>query len=80
MIFGKLIKKGTNSEISQELIINENITAPISEGDVLGSITYTFADKSSLKSNLIANKSIEKVTLWNLTTRLYKMWFNLFRI
>ena len=76
---GKTIKKGTSNEISQEISINENISAPITEGDILGNILYTFSDKSTLKSNLIANKSIEKITLWTLTANLYKMWFNLFR-
>ena len=80
MMFGKLIKKGSNSEISQEITINENISAPIAIGDVLGNIVYTCPDGKNITVDLVADKSVEKITLWNMTTYLYKMWFNLFRV
>lgn len=78
-MFGKLIKKGTGKDVSQEVTISENISAPISQGDVLGEATFTFPDSSSIKVNLVAEKSIEKITFWNMTTYVYNLWFNLFR-
>lgn len=76
---GKLMKKGSNNSISHEIAINENISAPISKGDVLGNIVYTCPDNSTISVNLVAENNVEKITLWNMTTYLYNLWFSLFR-
>ena len=76
---GKIMKKGSGTEISQEISINENISAPINKGDVLGNITYTCPDGSKLQANIVAENSVDKINLWNMTTYLYNLWFNLFR-
>ena len=76
---GKIMKKGSGTEISQEISINENISAPINKGDVLGKITYTCPDGSKLQANIVAENSVDKINLWNMTTYLYNLWFNLFR-
>ena len=76
---GKLLKKGTSKDISQEINISENISAPISKGDVLGEINFTFSDGSTMQVNLVAEKSIEKITFKNILNRVVTLWFNLFR-
>ena len=76
---GKLLKKGTSKDISQEINISENISAPISKGDVLGEINFTFSDGSAMQVNLVAEKSIEKITFKNILNRVFMLWFNLFR-
>ena len=32
-----------------------------------------------LEKNLVAEKDIEKTTMWNITTNLYLRWFNMCR-
>lgn len=76
---GEIMKKGSGTEISQEISINKNISAPINKGDVLGNITYTCPDGSKLQVNIVAENSVDKINLWNMTTYLYNLWFNLFR-
>ena len=76
---GKLMKKGTSNDITQEIIINENINAPINTGDVLGSVSYSCPDGSVVTANLIADNDIDKIGIWNMTSYLYKLWFGLFR-
>lgn len=76
---GKLLKKGTSKDISQEINISENISAPISKGDVLGEINFTFSDGSAMQVNLVAEKSIEKITFKNILNHVFMLWFNLFR-
>lgn len=76
---GRLIKKGTGKDVSQEISVSENISAPISQGDVLGEAIFTFPDSSTIKVNLVAEKNVEKITFWNMTTYVYNLWFNLFR-
>ena len=74
-----LLKKGSDSNIEQNLSLNENIQAPVHKGDILGKVTYTLNNEQLLEINLLANSDIEKNTLWNLTTNLYSKWFNLLR-
>ena len=74
-----LIKKGDTGNITQNVIINENISAPIKQGDVLGRIEFKTGDEVILEKNLVAEKDIEKTTLWNITTNLYLKWFNMCR-
>ena len=38
---GALVKKGASSNLEQTVNINENITAPIHQGDVLGKVTFS---------------------------------------
>lgn len=74
-----LIKKGDTGNITQNVIINENITAPIKQGDVLGTIQFKAGDEVILEQNLIAEKDVAKSTMWNITTNLYLKWFNMCR-
>lgn len=74
-----LIKKGDTGNITQEITINENITAPICKGDVLGKVTYKAGDDIILEINLVAEADIAKSNMWNITTNLYLKWFNLCR-
>lgn len=74
-----LIKKGDTGNISQNIIINENISAPIKQGDVLGKIQYKAGEQILIEKNLIADSDIEKSNLCNITTSLYLKWFNMCR-
>ena len=74
-----LIKKGTDSNIEQNLTINENIQAPVKKGDILGKVNYALNNENLLEINLIADTNINKSSFWNLTTSLYCKWFNMIR-
>ena len=74
-----LIKKGDTGNITQNVIINENISAPIKTGDVIGVIQYKSGDDVILEKKLLAENDISKTTLWNITTNLYQKWFNMCR-
>lgn len=50
------------SEISPEIILNDNISAPIEEGSILGKIKYTVAGVT-YSTNIIAEHNVEKSKL-----------------
>lgn len=74
-----LIKKGDTGNITQNVVINENISAPIKQGDVLGKIEFKSGDELILEKDLVAQNDVNKSTLWNITTNLYLKWFNMCR-
>ena len=70
-----LVPKGVQLEVTvQEVRVNETIVAPLSQGDVLGSVTYAYTDPATGKPatatvDLIAAKDVPKAGWWRLLFR-----------
>ena len=74
-----LIKKGKESSITYELNLNDSIQAPISQGQQLGTIKY-YLDGAELDTiSLVAESSVEKIGLLNMTKHIFNDWFTLLR-
>ncbi|MEK3885925.1 D-alanyl-D-alanine carboxypeptidase family protein [Bacillus sp. FSL K6-3431] len=70
-----LTKKGEKTEgLTTEIKINKNLKAPINKGEKVGMITIKKEDKELVKTPLVAEKSVQKATWW----QLYKRAFGLF--
>ena len=76
---GSLIKKNESQGITQELNINENISAPITQGQILGTMNYYINDELILSVNLIAEKDIPKMNFANIFSYISESWVNLNR-
>ena len=57
---GALVKKGSTSNLEQTVSINENISAPIHQGDVLGKVTFSINGENLGEVNLVADSDVEK--------------------
>ncbi len=76
---GVILQKSNLSEIKQELELNQNIEAPISQNQVLGKVNF-YVDNELISSvNLIAENEIEKITTFNLLKQITKSWFTILR-
>lgn len=58
---GKLIKKGQGNKIEQSIEMNDNIMAPIHQGDVLGKVIFSESGNTIETVNLVADKDIAKI-------------------
>ena len=76
---GMLLKKGQDKEIQQTVNIEENISAPIYEGQKCGEVIFTLDGQEIGKTNVIANTTINKKTFSNLLSYTYQKWFCLLR-
>ena len=76
---GALIKKGENKNIEEIVNIDSNIFAPISEGQKLGEIQYTLNGENVGKVDLVAQKSIKKISVGTMTAKIVMNWFKLLR-
>lgn len=74
-----LIKKGQEKNVIQTINLDECIFAPIEKGKKIGEVVFTLDGKTIATVNLISDKEIKKVNAWNITTNIYKKWFNLMR-
>lgn len=76
---GILIEKGKDNDIKQILDINQNISAPIQEGQILGTISYMINDKIVYSCNLIAKNPVNKVNIFTITKKVIYRWVDLLR-
>ena len=76
---GTVIKKGNSDGIKNEIIINEDIVAPISKGDVLGKVNFYLNDELIGTSNLIAEEEVKKMNSLNMFEYISNLWTNLLR-
>ena len=76
---GALIKNSESGDITSEVTLNENITAPITTGDVLGNVKFYLNNEEISSVNLVAENNVEKITVMNLFGMITEFWLNLFR-
>ena len=76
---GVPIKKDESDKIEEEIIINENIEAPVEKGKILGKINYNLNGETISTVNLVAENSISKKSLLNMFTYISSNWLNLLR-
>ena len=75
-----LIKKGEESEITYEINLNESVQAPVSQGQILGTIKYSLNGTELGSVNIVAETSVDKIQLLNMTKHIVNNWFTLLRI
>lgn len=74
-----LIKKGEESNITYDISLNDSITAPVSQGQILGTVTYSSNGNVLLTTNLVAESAVEKSGFFNITKNIFSNWFNLLK-
>lgn len=77
--FGTLLKKGEDKNISQNISIDENLSAPIIKGQKIGEASFTLNGKVIGTVDIVSDKEIRKNGLMNMVSYLYKNWFCLLR-
>ena len=76
---GTIVTKGNSENITSEITIVENITAPINQGDVLGEVCFYVNDELVGTTNLIAETDVKKMSSINMFEHITNIWSNLLR-
>ncbi len=58
--YSRLTKKGEEGSVESEIVLNENLCAPISQGDKLGVIRFTSGGKTLTEVDIISTEDVEK--------------------
>lgn len=61
-----LIKKGDISRIEKTVEITEGVTAPVEEGQLLGSLTLTLDGEILTQTNIVAGSDVPRLTVWEI--------------
>lgn len=76
---GILLKKGEYKNVSQTINLDENISAPVYEGQKVGEIVFTLNNQEVGRTNIIAEKTVEKKTFFSISAYVYMNWFNVLK-
>ncbi len=76
---GTLIKKGETKNLVQEVHLDDKVSAPVTKGQKLGEVVYLLDNNQVGSSNIIAEQDINRLTLLNMASVLYKSWYQLLR-
>lgn len=74
-----LVKKGEETRIEQEIMLDTKANAPISKGQKLGEVVYTLDGNEVGKVNLIAEEEVKRLNYINSSSFVFWKWFSLFR-
>ena len=67
-----LIEKGEQSKIVKTVSVCEEIAAPVTDGQQLGTLTLSAGERVLAEIPIIAPETVERLTLWELTLRLLR--------
>ena len=76
---GVVIKKAKNNNISQNIEIFNNISAPITKGQKIGELTFLLDNEIIDKVDLVSNKDVDKYSLGTMMKKIYESWFTILR-
>lgn len=76
---GILLAKGSEKNIEQTVTIDENISAPISNGQKVGEISFSLDGEVLSTVNLVSQISVDKINIASMSTKVFSTWFNLLR-
>lgn len=71
--FSTVVSKGDTSSVELVYDIPEELFAPISEGDIIGRITYKLRGEQLGYSDIYAADSVERITFWDVFVRMIRM-------
>ena len=69
-----LLKKGEKGKIVNNIKLDENITAPVKAGQVIGEVTFQVGGKDIGKANIIAENEVQKASFLRLFFRMVFSW------
>ena len=68
-----LVDKGQRSSIKSEVTLEESVTAPVSKGQRLGTMTVRSGEQVIAQIPLVAAEPVTRLTFWNLTVQILRM-------
>ena len=76
---GKIMNKKSEGNVEQEIIIDDNVSAPIEAGQVLGKVEFRVDGEAVASVDLVAENDVAKLNIFTMGKRILKKWFYLFR-
>ena len=76
---GKMTKSNEQDNIETIIDMADCIDAPVSQGQVIGKVTFKRGEEILGETNLIASEEVKKLSFVNMVSEVYGRWFKLIR-
>ena len=76
---GALISKGNDINIEQNIVIPNNVSSPISKGDVIGKLEFRLNGDIISETNLVAKNDVDKIGIFSMEKLIVSDWLELLR-
>ena len=70
--FSKLVNKADKKRIEKEFVLPDTLSAPIKEGDVVGSVVYKIGEEIIGQSDVFVKENVGRITVMQLFGRIIK--------
>lgn len=74
-----LLKKGDKGQIKREAKLEESLTAPVKSGQKIGEVVFRVNDKEVGKTDVLADKEVQKASFVRIFFRMVVGWFGVGR-
>jgi hypothetical protein len=64
------VKKGEEGSVQSELVLADNIAAPVKKGTEVGKVIYTSGEEVLGETAVRTTEQIDKIGFWGLTLRM----------
>ena len=76
---GTLLEKGSDKNVEQTLTLEENISAPVEQGQKLGEVSFLLDGEILSTVDIVAKESVEKIGLFSIIKKVHYSWVDLLR-
>ena len=76
---GTIIEKGKEKNVEQNLVLDENLSAPITSGQKLGELSFSLNGQVLSSVDIVAKNSVEKINFFNMSKKVIYSWVDLLR-
>jgi D-alanyl-D-alanine carboxypeptidase (penicillin-binding protein 5/6) len=70
-----LMKKSDVSKIEKTVELSDGVTAPVEEGQILGSFTMTLDGEELLKTDIVASSAVSRLSVWSIFKNFVRIFF-----
>ena len=76
---GAILAKGNDMNIEQNICINDTINAPVSQGQIIGSVNFTLDGEEIASCDLLASEAVDKINFFSMDRFILDNWLSLLR-
>ncbi|MCL2859534.1 MAG: D-alanyl-D-alanine carboxypeptidase [Oscillospiraceae bacterium] len=76
---GSLVEKGQENGLTQDIILDDEVMAPIEKGQILGQTVYKLNGKVIGQTDIIAKERVKRMNFINSLSYIFWLWFTLNR-
>ena len=74
-----IIPKGNDVNIEQTINLPKNLKAPVSDGQIVGNVTFTLNGETIAECELVADRWVDSIKVFSMNKLVFNEWFSILR-